>query len=92
MPLTLRRSRKPVTIAATTLALLLAGCSGRDADMAEKLARAEAAADRAEEAAKRAEAAVKRMPAQPSDPDTEEDAGGPDNDPGEPTQDAEPTA
>ncbi len=52
-----------LTLAAAA-ALLLGGCSGQDADAAEKLgamnaaaARAEAAADRAEKAAKSAESA-----------------------------------
>lgn len=59
--------RKPFVLAATALALVLAGCSGRDSDVAEKLARAEAAADRAEDAAKRAETAAKRLPPPPVD-------------------------
>lgn len=44
----------------TCAAMLLAGCgSGRDTELAEKMARAERAADRAEAAQKAAEAAAK---------------------------------
>jgi hypothetical protein len=55
-------------LAASALALVLAGCSGRDTEMAEKLARAEAAAARAESAAIRAEAAAKRVTPQGAEP------------------------
>lgn len=58
--------RKSLVLAATALALVLAGCSGRDE--AEKIARAEAAADRAEDAAKRAEAAARKLPPPPVEP------------------------
>ncbi len=40
---------------------LLAGCSGRDTDSAERLAEINAAAARAEKAAERAEAAVAKL-------------------------------
>lgn len=40
---------------------LLSGCSGRDADSAERVAEINAAADRAEKAADRAEAAVAKL-------------------------------
>lgn len=62
------------------LAALLAGCSGRDADSAERLAEINAAALRAEKAADRAEAAAKKIEqaGQPmvvdADPDATEDA------------------
>lgn len=47
---------------ATSLgASLLAGCSGRDEDSAERIAEINAAAARAENAAKRAESAVAKM-------------------------------
>ncbi|WP_374531205.1 hypothetical protein [Novosphingobium sp.] len=47
-------------------ALLLGGCSGRDQELAENAARAEAAAKRAEDAAARAEAAAKKAGAEPA--------------------------
>jgi NAD(P)-dependent dehydrogenase (short-subunit alcohol dehydrogenase family) len=53
---------KPTLLCALAFALILGGCSGREAEMAEKLAQAEAAANRAEDAAKRAEAAAKTLP------------------------------
>ena len=48
--------RVPVLVAA---ALVISGCSGRDTDLAEKLAAVEAAAARADAAADRAEKAAK---------------------------------
>lgn len=48
-------------LAVALAATLLAGCSGRDADSAERLAEINAAADRAEQAALRAEAAVAKL-------------------------------
>lgn len=61
--MSLNRTSQPRSRAAAAmlLALLVGGCSGRDTDMAEKVARAEAAANRAESAALRAEAAAKRV-------------------------------
>ena len=60
--------KKSLVLAASALALVLAGCSGRDSNEAEKIARVEAAADRAEDAAKRAEAAARQLPAPPEEP------------------------
>ncbi len=48
-------------LAAALAAALLAGCSGRDEDSAERLAEINAAAARAEQAAQRAEAAVAKL-------------------------------
>lgn len=81
---------KSLVLAATALALMLSGCSGRDTDMAEKLARAEAAAARAEAAAKRAEAAARLGPAPaPAPADEEEPAEQPY---GEPASNPDPAA
>lgn len=86
---------KSLVLAASALALLLAGCSGRDAELAEKLARAEAAANRAEEAATRAEAAVRRMPiaggesSQSTDSNEQDE---PEPKPGEPMVNPDPAA
>lgn len=56
----LPRLLKPAFPALTACACLLAaGCSERDAALAEKVSAAEAAADRAEAAAQRAEAAAR---------------------------------
>lgn len=82
--------KKSLVLAATALALVLAGCSGRDSDQAEKLARAEAAADRAEEAAKRAEAAAKRLPPPPAEPAANEEPEEPEQQADEPAQEPEP--
>lgn len=63
----LKQGVKARTIAAVLTAgfvsSLLAGCSGRDTDAAEKLAATNAAAARAETAAKRAEAAAAKLTA-----------------------------
>ena len=86
---------KSLVLAASALALLLAGCSGRDTDMAEKLARAEAAANRAEEAATRAEAAVSRMPiagGQSSESTDSDQQDEPEPKPGEPMVNPDPAA
>jgi len=48
-------------LAAALAAALLAGCSGRDTDSAERLAEINAAAARAEQAAERAEAAAAKV-------------------------------
>lgn len=80
-------------LAATALALVLAGCSGRDTDMAEKLARAEAAAQRAEDAAAKAEAAARRVPAaRPPEPSSEPEADKTEPAFGEPSAETEPAA
>lgn len=81
---------KTFVLAATALALVLSGCSGRDTDNAEKVARAEAAADRAEEAAKRAEAAAKRLPPPPVDAAPAEEEEQPDQQAEEPAPEPEP--
>jgi hypothetical protein len=68
--------RLPVLVAA---ALVINGCSGRDTDLAEKLAAVEAAAARAEAAADRAEKAAKTAGAPPvvaMDAEPESDAEG----------------
>lgn len=68
--------RLPVLVAA---ALAISGCSGRDTDLAEKLAAVEAAAARAEAAADRAEKAAKAAGAPPPvvmDAEPENDAEG----------------
>lgn len=85
MPLQLRLRREPLALIASILVLVLAGCSGRDTAMSEKLARAEAAADRAEAAATRAEAAAKRAPASARDATADEEADELDPAPGDPT-------
>lgn len=54
-----RLGAKPLSLLAACACLVLAGCSGRDTDISEKLAAADAAAARAEAAATRAEAAAK---------------------------------
>ncbi len=82
--------KKSLVLAATALALVLAGCSGRDSDVAEKVARAEAAADRAEAAAKQAEAAAKRLPPLPVEPAAPEEEEQPEQQPDEPAPEAEP--
>lgn len=93
MPIRSPRPPQMLGLAASALVLMLAGCSGRDTDMAEKLARAEAAAKRAEAAAERAEGAVKRIPAsRPAEPSTREDSGQAEPAFGEPTSEGEPTA
>lgn len=81
-----------IGLAASALVVTLAGCSGRDVDMAEKLARAEAAAQRAEDAAERAEGALKRVQATrpPEAPARNNDE--PEPAFGEPTSEGEPTA
>ena len=86
---------KPVAglAAIAAMALLLGGCSDRDQEMSEKLARTEAAAKRAEAAADRAEAAAKHqgapqqtevVEAEPEVVDTEPDSPAPDQQPEEP--------
>lgn len=82
----------PFVLGAVALALALAGCSGRDTAMAEKLARAEAAAQRAETAADRAEASAKRRPPHASEPADDEEPEGQDPAADEPTTAAEPAA
>lgn len=84
--------RKPLVPALSALALVLAGCSGRDTEMAEKLARAEIAAKRAEAAAAKAEATAKRISARAPEPAADEN---PDKDEpafGEPSVNPDPAA
>ena len=57
-------SRYRILAALLPVALLTACGSGRDADLAEKVARAEAAARRAEQSAQAAENAARRVGAQ----------------------------
>lgn len=54
-------SIKTGMLAAALGAGFLGGCSGRDADSAERVAEINAAADRAEKAAERAEAALAKL-------------------------------
>ena len=87
----LSKSPAPLVLIAFATVLGLAGCSGRDTDMAEKLARAEAAAQRAEAAATRAETAAKREPARAPEPVEEDEPEQHEPAPGAPTVEPTPT-
>lgn len=75
----------------SAIALALTGCSDRDTGLAQKLARAEAAAQRAEAAASRAEAAARRVPPRAPEPVAEEQSDNREPPPGAPTVDPTPT-
>lgn len=83
---------RSLVLAASALALLLAGCSSRDTDVAEKLARAEAAAARAESAAARAEASASRATRPTADQAEPMDQGNADAQADEPAPEPEPAA
>lgn len=90
MPLT--RSSALTLVGSLLATVALAGCSGRDIELSEKLAAIEAAAIRAEKAAERAEKAAKAAEthqiaevvepeAEPEPEQTDEDAAGQDPNP-----------
>lgn len=75
------RFKAGAALAALALSATLGGCSGRDTDVAEKVAAAEAAANRSEAAAKRAEEAASHSRRQSTQNEvvTEDVEPGPDN-------------